>query len=304
MKKIFFILIFIYSCDDLGVEEFQESFSYYDYLSYGWAKIFENDMDYAKFYFDESLNEDVTYYNNAIVGMGWTMTYLANNSLSLDSCNDGDNCIDLVDQYRNQAKCFFVRAVELGDLSTKKFDDILNECSDNINLEYANIDFMNLELTNIVNFYKIECEEDPNGNVEYVSCFENFILDMQVAYLYLEYLEYQSYQIKGILECNDIDSNNTCDELDSLITLFIDFLDSNPNYDITNDKAIYPNAYNINHKKIEARISQFYLDSNIDNKLNQSCVWAKKICDSIECELIDNQIDTMQQILDCIDTEF
>ena len=117
MKKIFFILIFIYSCDDLGVEEFQESFSYYDYLSYGWAKIFENDMDYAKFYFDESLNEDVTYYNNAIVGMGWTMTYLANNSLSLDSCNDEDNCIDLVDQYRNNIQSyqiFILNIIKLG----------------------------------------------------------------------------------------------------------------------------------------------------------------------------------------------
>ena len=81
-------------------------------------------------------------------------------------------------------------------------------------------------------------------------------------------------------------------------------MESNPTYDITADKATYPNAYDINHKKIEARISQFYLDSNIDNKLNQSCVWAKKICNSFECELIDNLIDTMQQILDCIDTEF
>ncbi len=302
MKKIFFILIFIYSCDDF--ETFQDSYNYYDYLSYGWGEIFENDIDYAKFYFDESLNEDVTYYNNAIVGMGWTMTYLANNSLSLDSCNEQNDCTDLVDEYRNQAKCFFVRAVELGDLSTKRFDDILNDCSDNINLEYANIDFMNLELTNIVNFYKTECEEDPNGNVEYVSCFENFILDMQVAYLYLEYLDYQSDKIKGLLVCNDLDGNNTCDELDSLITLFIDFWESNPTYDITEDKATYPNAYDINHKKIEARISQFYLDSNIDNKLNESCTWAKKICDSLECELIDNQIDTIQEILDCIDTEF
>ena len=45
MKKILFIIVLFFSCEDqLGVEELSESFKYYDYLAYGWAKIFENDL--------------------------------------------------------------------------------------------------------------------------------------------------------------------------------------------------------------------------------------------------------------------
>ena len=44
MKKILYITLLLFSCDDLGVQEFEDSFSYYDHLAYGWSKIFENDI--------------------------------------------------------------------------------------------------------------------------------------------------------------------------------------------------------------------------------------------------------------------
>ena len=316
MKKILYIIILLFSCDDLGVQEFEESFSYYDHLSYGWSKVFENDFDYATFYFDGALDTDVTYYNSTMVGMGWNMTYMANNCLNPDYINYHDDCKDnSIDQLRNNAKCFFVRAVseDQVELKSKKFDAILEWCestSVNIDSDFVSIDFMNIELSEIVSFYTSECEADQSGNIEHTNCFQNFLLDLQVGYLYLEYLSYQYDIINNNQTCNDnfdLDGNgipnNTCDELDIILKLFIDFYNQNSLYNITDDKGVYNDNYDINYKKILARITQLYLDSNIEDKVMQSCEYAKKICTSLDCEGDDNQINNMQDILECIDSE-
>jgi len=316
MRKIFFIIIFIFSCDDLGVQEFEESFSYYDYLSYGWSKVFENDIDYATFYFDGSLDIDIPYYNSSIVGMGWAMTYLANNCINSEYINYQNDCTDItVNELRNKAKCFFYRSTseDQVELKSKKFDKTLEWCKDeDIDVLYANTDIMNIELSTIVNFYENECAIDQSGHFEHSNCYENFILDLQVGHIYLEYLSYQIDIINNNQVCNDNDNvngdgipNNTCDELDSVLKLFLDFYNANSLYDITEDKATYNDNYDINYKKIAARISQLYLDSNIDDKIEKSCEYAKKICTTtleLECET-ENQINNMQNILDCIDAE-
>ena len=84
--------------------------------------------------------------------------------------------------------------------------------------------------------------------------------------------------------------------------LFIDFYNQNSSYDITYDKGNYNDNYDINYKKILARITQLYLDSNIEDKMVQSCEYAREICSSLDCD-DSNQINIMQDILNCIDSE-
>jgi len=317
MRKLFFIIIILFSCDDLGVQEFEDSFSYYDFLSYGWSKVFENDLENAISYFDESLNTDVAYYNSAMVGMGWVMTYEANNIINSETCNNQDDCTNAVDILRNQAKCFFYRSTleDQTELKSKTFNQIITWCEqESIEEAYDVLEIMPLELSDIVQFYKDECKVDQNGQFEYTNCYEDFILDLKVGHLYLEYLSYQSDIIAGnivndlqvcedsINENGNLTSNNTCDELDTLLKLFEDFWDSNQSYDITDDKASYNDTYDINHTKLEARIAQFYLDSGIEDKIEKSCNYAKKVCGSV-CKDEDTQFENILHILDCIETE-
>ena len=115
MKNIIYILIFLFSCDTLdqqfGVEEFEDSFSYYDFVAYGWGEVFNGDKTLALDYFDQALNSsNIIYYNSAVLGMGWAITYEANNLLNTNDCVDNsEDCTNLVDQFRNNAKCFFIK---------------------------------------------------------------------------------------------------------------------------------------------------------------------------------------------------
>ena len=87
-----YILIFLFSCEldqQFGVQEFEDSFSYYDFIAYGWGEVFNGDKTLALDYFNQALNSsDMTYYNCAIVGMGWAVTYQANNLLNTLECID------------------------------------------------------------------------------------------------------------------------------------------------------------------------------------------------------------------------
>ena len=319
MKKLFFILIILFSCDDLGVQEFEESFSYYDFLSYGWSKVFENDLEEAISYFNESLNVDVSYYNSAMVGMGWVMTYSANNIINSDECENENDCTNDVDILRTQAKCFYYRSTleDQEELKSKKFDEILSWCeNENIEEAYDILEIMSLDLSDIVDFYKEECEADESGQFEYTNCYEDFILDLKVGHLYLKYLSYQTGLMNGnivndLQVClDDIDenenyvNNNTCDEIDKLLKLFEDFWKSNQSYDITGDKAVYNDTYDINHTKLEARIAQLYIDSGMVDKISKSCEYAKKVCTSsnFDCQT-ENQFENILNILDCIDSD-
>jgi len=233
MKKLLLIIL-IFSCDSFeekfGVGESEESFSYYDFLAYGWSQVFENDPDLALDYFDQSLNiPHIQYYNSSFVGMGWAQTYQANALLNSESCIDNSlDCTDAVDIARYKAKCFFYQSTLTDDIDLSQLSStqIIEQCDEEVIALYDGLDIMNFTLDSVATYYEEECAE----NEQYINCFENFILDMQVAYLYLEYLSY----LRSIID-------DTIDDIDSyqIIDLFSLFLESNPNYDIMLDKSDY-----------------------------------------------------------------
>ena len=75
----------------------------------------------------------------------------------------------------------------------------------------AGVDIMNLNLLDSVESYTNACEEDENGNIEFVNCFENFLVDLKVGYIYLEYLSYA----QSILDDNIVDES-----INDIIQLF------------------------------------------------------------------------------------
>ena len=289
MKKILYILVFLFSCEleqQFGVQEFEDSFSYYDFIAYGWGEVFNGDKTLALDYFNQALNSsDITYYNSAIVGMGWAVTYQANNLLNTSECIDNDeDCTDIVDQYRNNAKCYFYKSTLSDDLSLQNSTQILDWCNqDDVNIDdlYSSVDFMNLELEDMVNYYT-DCVDDE-GN-PYVSCFENFVIDLKVGYIYLEYLSY----IKSILD-DSIENESTND----VIALFEQFYTSYSNYDIMEDKSNYITDYSLTYKNIASLISTLYLNSG--NYIS-SCQYAQYACPDLDCD------GDILNLIDCLDS--
>ena len=289
MKKILYILVFLFSCEleqQFGVQEFEDSFSYYDFIAYGWGEVFNGDKTLALDYFNQALNSsDITYYNSAIVGMGWAVTYQANNLLNTPECIDNiEDCTDIVDQYRNNAKCYFYKSSLSEDLSLQNSTQILDWCNqDDIDIDnlYGSVDFMNLELGDMVNYYT-DCVDDE-GN-PYVSCFENFVIDLKVGYIYLEYLSY----IKSILD-DSIENEST----DDMIALFEQFYTSYSNYDIMEDKSNYITDYSLTYKNIASLISTLYLNSG--NYIS-SCQYAQYACPDLDCD------GDILNLIDCLDS--
>ena len=290
MKNIIYILIFLFSCDTLdqqfGVEEFEDSFSYYDFVAYGWGEVFNGDKTLALDYFDQALNSyNINYFNSAVLGMGWAITYQANSILNSSECIDNSSdCTDLVDQYRNNAKCYFYKASLSEDLSLQNSSQILEWCSqDDVNIDnlYDSIDFMNLELEDMVNYYT-DCVDDE-GN-PYVSCFENFIVDLKLGYIYLRYLSY----LQSISDDNLVDESNI-----DLINLFIDFYTQYPTYDIMNDKSNYSSDFSLTYKNITSVISNLYLQSG---NYDLSCEYGKYSCPNLECD------GNILNLIDCLDS--
>ena len=296
MKKILYILIFMFGCDSLenqfGVEEIEENFRYYDFLAYGWSQIFENDPELSFSYFDQALScIDIEHYNNAIVGMGWAKTYQANALLNSDSCidNPGD-CTDEVDSARNKAKCYFYKSTldEGPNIMGETSDDILVECTDQTIQDYDNFDFMGYSLDKAVNYYTEACNENDQGEVEFIHCFENFILDLKVGYLYLEYLAY----MESILD-NNIDNIPTLD----IILLFDEFLQNNTDYNIMEDKSNYDFDYSFDHTNIRAAIAQLYLHiGDYDN----ACNYVNH--PEIECSGLDCASGDVLDLIGCLET--
>jgi len=290
VKNIIYILIFLFSCDTLdqqfGVEEFEDSFSYYDFVAYGWGEIFNGDKTLALDYFDQALNSSsINYFNSAVLGMGWAKTYQANSILNSSECIDNtSDCTDLVDQYRDNAKCYFYKASLREDLSLENSSQILEWCTqDDVNIDnlYNSIDFMNLELEDMVNYYT-DCVDDE-GN-PYVSCFENFIVDLKLGYIYLRYLSY----VRSISDDNLVDESNI-----DLINLFIDFYTQYPTYDIMNDKSNYSSDFSLTYKNITSVISNLYLQSG---NYDLSCEYGKYSCPNLECD------GNILNLIDCLDS--
>lgn len=297
MKKILYILVFLFSCEleqQFGVQEFEDSFSYYDFIAYGWGEVFNGDKTLALDYFNQALNSsDITYYNSAIVGMGWAVTYQANNLLNTPECIDNiEDCTDIVDQYRNNAKCYFYKSSLSEDLSLQNSAQILDWCNqDDVDIDdlYSSVDFMILELEDMVNYYT-GCVDDE-GN-PYVSCFENFVIDLKVGYIYLEYLSYIQSITDDLLEDEPISN---------VILLFQQFYDeycsfdiSEQNYNIMHDKSNYTTDYTLTYKNIASVLSSLYLN---DGNYDLSCQYAKDICSDLDCEEPD-----ILNLIDCLDS--
>ena len=302
MKKLLLIIL-IFSCDSFeesfGVGESEESFSYYDFLAYGWSQIFENNPDLALDYFDQSLSiPDIQYYNSSFVGMGWAKTYQANALLNSDLCVDNSaDCTDAVDIARYQAKCFFYQATLTDDLSQLSSTQIIEQCDDEVIALYDGLDIMSFtddespdEILDLVaTYYEQECAENEQGEAEYINCFQNFILDMQVAYLYLEYLSY----LKLIID-------DTADDIDEytyqIIDLFNLFRNSNPDYDIMLYKTGYNFSYALNYKNIASTIVKLYINVG---EYEEPCMIANQneLCQNLDCKSGD-----MIDLIDCIET--
>lgn len=289
MKKILYMLIFLFSCDldqQFGVEEFEDSYSYYDFIAYGWGEVFNGDKTLALDYFDQALNSyDITYFNSAIVGMGWAVTYEANNLLNTSECiNNDEDCTDIVDQYRDNAKCYFYKSTLSEDLSLQNSTQILEWCSQadvDIDDLYSSIDFMSLELEDIVTYYTDCVDEDGNP---YVSCFENFVIDLKVGYIYLEYLSY----IQSIIDDSIADEST-----DDMIALFEQFYNSYSTYDIMEDKSNYITDYTLTYKNIASLISTLYLNSG---NYTSSCEYAQYSCPDLDCD------GNVLNLIDCLDS--
>ncbi|MDC1050662.1 hypothetical protein OAQ87_00515 [Candidatus Marinimicrobia bacterium] len=297
MKKILLLIIILFfSCDQIeeefGVGEFEQNFTYFDFLAYGWSNVFENDPDLALNYFDQALNTgDVEFYNSAFVGMGWAKTYQANRLLNTDVCiNNIIDCTDAVDSAREQAKCFFYYSTlyDDTDLSLKSSSQILAECNQDETIinAFDEIDIINLssQESNAYIEYTNSCAINEQGEAEYVHCFENFIPDMQIAYLYLEYISYLK--------------SNSNDNLlyNSIITSFELFLINNPNYDIMIDKSNYGSTYSFNYKNIASTIVKLYL---MEGQYDQACSTA---IDYGLCEILDCDGDILS-LINCIETK-
>ena len=286
----------MFSCDSLenqfGVEEIEENFRYYDFLAYGWSEIFENNSDLSFSYFDQAMvSVDTDYYNNAIVGMGWAKTYQANALLNSNVCVDNpEDCTDDVDIARNDAKCYFYKSTldEGLDVMGLTSSQILEQCTNETIGNYDALDFLNFTLEEAEDYYTQACSENENGDIEFDSCFENFILDLQVGYIYLEYLAY----MESIID----DTIGDIPTLD-IIQLFELFLQNNDDYDIMSDKSNYDFDYSFNHTNIRATIAQLYLHTgDYDN----ACIYLDH--EKIECPGLDCNSGDVLHLISCLET--
>ena len=286
----------MFSCDSLenqfGIEEIEENFRYYDFLAYGWSQIFENNSDLSFSYFDQAMaSVDIDYYNNATVGMGWAKTYQANALLNSNACFDNPvDCTDDVDIARNDAKCYFYKSTldEGPNVMGLTSSQILEQCTNETIENYDALDFLNFNLDEVTLYYTQDCTEDDQGDVEFDSCFQNFILDLQVGHLYLKYLSYMQSIIDDTIE--DIPT------LD-IIQLFDGFLQNNPDYDIMYDKSNYDFDYSFDHTNIRATIAQLYL--HIDDYDN-ACIYLDH--EDIECLGLDCGSGDVLHLIGCLET--
>ena len=88
MKKIIclYIIMLLLSCESLGVNEFTEELSYYEYVGFGWTHFFDKDYVTAIEYFQTAIDiDEVEYVNSANVGKAWTYLMMSNTSIGFSS---------------------------------------------------------------------------------------------------------------------------------------------------------------------------------------------------------------------------
>jgi hypothetical protein len=117
-----------------------------------------------------------------------------------------------------------------------------------------------------------------------VSCFENFVIDLKVGYIYLEYLSY----IQSIIDDSIADEST-----DDMIALFEQFYTSYSTYDIMDDKSNYTTDYTLTYKNIASLISTLYLNSG---NYASSCEYAQYSCPGLDCD------GNVLNLIDCLDS--
>ena len=117
MKKIIFLYIIFLSiaCESLGVNEFTEEMSYYEYVGYGWTNFYQRNYFVALDYFDTAIQiNEVEYTNSANVGKAWTYLMMANESLGSS----------LLESRRDSANFYFNKSSE----NSLEASELYNEC--------------------------------------------------------------------------------------------------------------------------------------------------------------------------------
>ena len=140
---------------------------------------------------------------------------------------------------------------------------------------------MSLQLEDMVTYYTDCVDEDGNP---YVSCFENFVIDLKVGYIYLEYLSY----IQSIIDDSVADEST-----DDMIALLEQFYTSYSTYDIMEDKSNYTTDYTLTYKNIASLISTLYLNSG---NYTSSCEYAQYSCPDLDCD------GNILNLIDCLDS--
>ena len=116
MKKLFFIIIFIFACGDVG----EQKIGYIEIVENAWTLFSTGEYEQAKTEFTNALDYQVL--NNiagAYIGIGWCNLYIANEFTDISS-------ITIRNELRDIAYNSFVTAQDIDDDETEKISDELN----------------------------------------------------------------------------------------------------------------------------------------------------------------------------------
>ena len=117
MKKIIclYIIFLLLSCESLGVNEYTEKLSYYEYVGFGWTNFFDRNYDIAIEYFQTAIDiNEVQYINSANVGKAWTYLMMANQEIGTSEMS----------AKRDSSDSLFEQAI----INSLEASELYNEC--------------------------------------------------------------------------------------------------------------------------------------------------------------------------------
>ena len=291
MKKLIFILLFIFfscdSIDQLGVEEYEESFNYFDYVAYAWVDFFNGSYDSSISYFEEALliedvDQDGTADNmrhSAYVGLSWAKTMRANTDISDINNEDNNNIRDEAIKYL----CYYINNQGAWNIEGNCEENQLINTSDNQAILHYDINQNQSGIT--------FCEQE-------YCCTDCFVYDKKVALIY--YYSYKFYYF------NSIDEIQQANQYYNLaISLGLDFLssiqdvsllDKNLDYDFQNGKPNVGTSFILNRNTIITLISQLYL-KNEEYSNAATILINGNVCENLN----DINNYTVEDIIDCLE---
>ena len=306
MRKILVIVYLLFlSCDSselFGVHELDDTtLDYYDYIARGWQAIFDEDFDLAVSDFNEAtLLDSIDNKNSAYVGLGWTSTFSANAFFNSSECIGSTEieCVDVINNLRLNAKDYF-------ELATESCLDTLGITLDGWNNTEAGCSQEGYTYSNIA-LAKAEyiADNTDNGGI-YINTFEEFDVDLEIGNIYLELLE---FDINGF----DLEIEADSLQLQEIIGNFEQFLDDNPQYDISSNKPLYETTFDFNANNIYTLLAQLLLRVGDDCKAEYYLI-SNNICpniypvEAVVCydtetdQCVCPDVDELM-ILDCIET--